>query len=180
MRISGGVFKSRQLSVPSGSRPVSFRVRKSCFDIVGDQIPGRKVLDLFSGSGALGIEAISRGAREAVFVEAKAASLAVIRRNIISLGLGSVSRLIRKDSFLAIAHFFKRKEYFDLLFLDPPYYKGMLRKALQALEEYDIVAPSGYIIGFCYLKDDFLKKSEKFSLISRRNYGQTSLLIYRR
>ncbi len=180
MKISTGKFKGRNIIVPSDIRPVSLKVRKSCFDILGDEISGRKVLDLFAGSGSLGIEALSRGASGAVFIELKGKCTEAIANNISSLYSEYDFGVYQKDVFTSIKDFWAKKEHFGVIFLDPPYYKGMLIKALQLLEGYDILAPSGYVVGFCYEKDPFLEAAKKFSLILNRKYGQNRLLIYRK
>lgn len=180
MKILGGDFRSRDIIVPEGIRPVSLRVKKSCFDILRGEIEGKKVLDLFAGSGSLGIEAVSRGAERCVCVDYGKNCVAAIKKNFCSLDIKIQVRIYLKDVIAAIKYLFGHKEKFDIIFVDPPYYKGMLIKALQALEEYDILAFSGYIVAFCYVKDEFVKESSKFSLIMDRKYGQTQVLIYRK
>jgi 16S rRNA (guanine(966)-N(2))-methyltransferase RsmD len=180
MKILGGKFKGRNLLVPSGIRPVSLRVRKSCFDILRGEVEGRRALDLFAGSGSLGIEALSQGASEALFVDSSQASVAAVRKNLTTLKIDPREKVLLKDSASAIKDFHAYRVSFSLIFLDPPYYKGLLTKALQLLEEYDIVSPSGYIVAFCYVKNDFIQARKGFSLIVQRKYGQTLLLIYRK
>ena len=180
MRILSGRFKGRNIIVPSGIRPVSLRVRKSCFDILKGEIQGKRVLDLFGGSGSLGIEALSQGAEEAIFLDSNRRCVAAIRKNLAFLGLNPKEKVILKDSASGIKDFFTYKESFDIIFLDPPYHSGLLTKALQLLEEYDIVTPSGYIVTFCSTKDDFVQARRGFSLIVERKYGQTLFLVYRR
>jgi len=180
MRILGGKFKRRNIIVPSGIRPVSLRVKKSCFDILKGEIQDKRVLDLFGGSGSLGIEALSQGAKEAIFLDSDRRCVAVIRKNLTSLGLSPQQKVILKDSASGIKDFSTYKERFDIIFLDPPYHSGLLTKTLQLLEEYDIVSPSGYIVIFCYTKDDFVQARRGFSLIIEKKYGQTLFLIYRR
>ena len=180
MRILGGKFKGRNIAVPPNIRPVSLRVKKSCFDILKDEVSEKRVLDLFAGSGSLGIEALSRGAGEAVFVDSNSKCVAAIRKNLSSLGVSFQEKVFLKDSASGIKDFFTYRENFDLVFLDPPYYQSLLTKTLQLLEVYDIVTPSGYIIAFCYTKDDFVQTGERFSLIVNKKYGQTLLLIYRK
>ena len=180
MRIFGGRFKGRNIIVPSGIRPVSLRVKKSCFDILREEIQDKRILDLFGGSGSLGIESLSQGAKEAIFLDSDRRCVAAIRKNLNSLGLNPQQKVILKDSASGIKDFFTYKESFDIIFLDPPYHSGLLTKALQLLEEYDIVAPSGYVVTFCYSKDDFVQARRGFSLIVEKKYGQTLFLIYRR
>lgn len=179
MRILAGVHKGKNISVPAAIRPVSLIMRKACFDILGEEIKQRRVLDLFAGSGSLGLEALSRGAREATFVDKNKNCLTAIEKNIHTLGEIHRTRSYLKDAFIALRQFHQSNEQFDIIFLDPPYYHGILTKALQALQEYGIVTPSGYVAGFCYEKDDYSKMSKTFSLIIRRNYGQSTLVIYR-
>jgi len=180
MKILGGEFKTRNIFVPKGIRPVSLRVKKSCFDILKDELEGKRVLDLFAGSGSLGIEAISRGASEATFTDSSPKCIVAIKKNLSSFAINDKSRTYIRNYLQAIKGFAAKKEQFDIIFLDPPYYKGMLRKALQALEEYDIVAPSGYLVAFCYRKDEILEQSEKFTIIVDKKYGQTIVLIYKK
>lgn len=180
MRILGGKFKGRNIAVPSGIRPVSLRLKKSCFDILRDEVEDKRVLDLFGGSGSLGIEALSRGAKDALFLDSDRRCVAVIRSNLSSLGIDSRQKVVLKDSASGIRDFFTYKEKFGLVFLDPPYYSGLLTKTLQLLEEYDIVSPSGYVVAFCYVKGDFVQTRKGFSLIVEKKYGQTLFLIYRR
>jgi len=155
-------------------------MRKACFDILGQEINGRRVLDLFAGSGSLGLEAFSRGASEVTFVDKNQTCLAAVEKNIEMLGEFHRAKLYLKDASIALKQFHQNKIQFDFIFLDPPYYHGILTKALQALEEYDIVTPSGYVAGFCYEKDDYSTMTKTFSLIIRRDYGQSTLVIYRK
>ncbi|MCF7908709.1 MAG: 16S rRNA (guanine(966)-N(2))-methyltransferase RsmD [Candidatus Omnitrophica bacterium] len=178
MRIVSGKLKGRKLVAAGKTRPVSERIRKSCFDILADEVQDKKVLDLFAGSGALGLEALSRGAKECIFVDSSNSAKGAIKKNILSLNLEAETELYLKDAFLAIEAFYRRQERFSLVFLDPPYYRQMLTKALQRISEYDIVCPSGYLVAFCYEKDDFVTEISGFSLKVNKKYGQTVLLIY--
>ena len=134
MRIVGGRLRSRPLAGPKSDavRPTSDRLREALFNILthayGDPVTGARVLDLFAGTGALGIEAISRGAAHALFVDEGVEARALLRANVESLGLGGVTRIFRRDATkLGPAH---PVEPFDLVFLDPPYGKGLAEKAL--------------------------------------------------
>lgn len=178
MIITRGDLKGRGIVCPSGIRPVSSMVRKACFDIISQAVDGARVLDLYAGSGALGVEALSAGAKEAVFVDIESTCLDAIKKNISLLGLSIRAEIYLKDSAKAVLDFYNSQEKFDFIFIDPPYYKGILRKILQEVEVYDILAPSGYIVGFCYIKDEFLRESSKFSLTRKKKYGQTYLLVY--
>ncbi|MDD4954991.1 MAG: 16S rRNA (guanine(966)-N(2))-methyltransferase RsmD [Candidatus Omnitrophica bacterium] len=178
MRVILGSLKGRPLKVPPGIRPVSNMVKKACFDILSDVIEGKRVLELFAGSGALGIEALSLGAKEASFVDVERKSIAAIKENIASLGIEEKARVYLKDAASAINDFHVYREQFDLIFLDPPYHEAKLINTLQNLEDYDILAPSGYIVSLMFIKDEYTKSSSKFSVVLEKKYGQTLLLVY--
>jgi 16S rRNA (guanine966-N2)-methyltransferase len=134
MRVVGGRLRSRPLTKPKSNavRPTSDRLREALFNILmhacDDPVTGARVLDLFAGTGALGIESISRGASYALFVDEGVEARALLRTNVESLGLGGVTRIFRRDATrLGPAH---PLEPFDLVFLDPPYGKGLAEKAL--------------------------------------------------
>jgi 16S rRNA (guanine966-N2)-methyltransferase len=139
MRIVGGSLRGRTLAAPKSMaiRPTADRLRESLFNILahayGDPVSGARVLDLFAGTGALGLEALSRGAVFALFVEEGAEARALIRENVAALGLGGVSRIFRRDATrLGQAH---PIEPFSLVLLDPPYGQGLAEKALASARD---------------------------------------------
>src|SRR3978361_1423772 len=139
MRVVGGRLRGRNLASPASReiRPTADRLRESLFNILihayGDPIENARVLDLFAGTGALGIEAISRGARFALFVDNGAEARALLRNNVEALGLGGVTKVFRRDAGdLGPAH---PVEPFSLVFLDPPYGKKLAEKALASLRD---------------------------------------------
>src|ERR1700760_2704931 len=139
MRVVGGRLKGRNIAAPSSRdiRPTADRLRESVFNILthayDDPIQDARVLDLFAGTGALGIEAVSRGAKFALFVDNGAEARALLRNNVEALGLGGTTRIFRRDATnRAPAH---PVEPFSLVFLDPPYGKGLGEKALASLRE---------------------------------------------
>ena len=134
MRIVGGRLGGRTLAGPKSQaiRPTSDRLRESLFNILahahGDPVTGARVLDLFAGTGALGLEAMSRGAAFTLFIDDGAQARALIRQNVEALGLGGITRIFRRDATrLGAAH---PNEPFGLVFLEPPYRKGLAEKAL--------------------------------------------------
>src|SRR6516164_2149878 len=139
MRVVGGRLKGRGLASPASRdiRPTADRLRESVFNILvhahDDPIAGARVLDLFAGTGALGIEAVSRGAAFTLFVDNGAEARALLRNNVEALGLGGVTKIFRRDATdLGPAH---PVEAFSLVFLDPPYGKGLAEKALASLRD---------------------------------------------
>lgn len=123
VRVSGGAWRGRALRTVAGTavRPTPAKLRETLFDLIGPAIAGARFLDLCAGSGAVGIEALSRGAAAAVLVEGHAASAAVIRRNLAAVGAGPAARLVQADAVRAIALLARAGERFDAAFLDPPY-----------------------------------------------------------
>src|SRR5262245_58874690 len=150
MRIVGGRLGGRTLAAPKSQniRPTSDRLRESLFNILahryGEAIAGARVLDLFAGTGALGLEAMSRGAAFALFVDDGAEARALIRQNVEALGLGGVTRIFRRNATrLGAAH---PNEPFGLVFLDPPYRRGLAEKALASLRDNDWLARGALVI----------------------------------
>lgn len=151
MRIVGGRLKGRGLQTPrtQGIRPTSDKVRESIFNVLmhsneAPSIEGAKIIDLFAGTGALGLEAVSRGASYALFVEENASARAVIRENIEALGLQGVTRIFRRDA-TRLGPAGARDQY-ALVFLDPPYGKGLAERALAALSDGGWLTPNAVIV----------------------------------
>ncbi len=150
MRIVGGALRGRALSAPRSQsiRPTSDRLRESVFDILAhrfdDPVTGAAVIDLFAGTGALGLEALSRGAARALFVDDGAEARALLRANIETLGLGGVTRVFRRDATKLGAA--PPGESFSLAFLDPPYGKGLAAPALAALIEGGWLAKDALVV----------------------------------
>ncbi len=139
--------RAARAATPVGDalRPTSDRVREALFGRLGD-LDGARVLDLFAGIGALGIEALSRGAAEAVFVERAAPALAALRANLASLGLEAVARVVRGDAATVAARLGRAGERFDLVLLDPPYASRQAAPALQALVASGALAPHATVV----------------------------------
>ena len=180
MRIVGGRFRGRALKGPSSQaiRPTSDRLRESIFNILahgyGDAVENARVIDLFAGVGALGLEAISRGARFALFVDDGAEARARLRENVETLGLGGVTRIFRRDATkLGDA---PAGEKFDLAFLDPPYGKGLAPRALHALIGGGWLADGAICIVEEEVGEDIALPAG-FSLLDRRAYGDTQIVI---
>ena len=179
MRIITGQFRSRRLVAPKAIRPTEGRVRKALFDILGD-VSGLRFLELFAGSASVGLEALSLGAEEVVFVEAQKQACTAIEANLKSLGCEARARIICQDAFRAMEKLGPQGRKFDLIFLDPPYYRGMAEKMLQILGEYDILHHSGYIIIQHYKKDPLAPEAGKLILWRKEQYGDSFLSFYKR
>lgn len=182
MRIVGGEFRGRALKGPSSMavRPTSDRLRESLFNILahgfGDLLDGARVIDLFAGSGALGLEALSRGAGFALFVDDGAEARALLRANIETLGAGGRTRVFRRDATkLGVA---PPGEPFTLAFLDPPYGRDLAPRALGSLREGGWLAP-GALVVVEESADATLEPPAGFETIERRQYGDTQVLFLR-
>jgi 16S rRNA (guanine966-N2)-methyltransferase len=182
MRVVGGRLRSRPIAGPKsdGLRPTADRLRESLFNILahayGDPISGARVLDLFAGTGALGIEAISRGAAFALFVDDGVEARALLRDNVGALGLGGVTRIFRRDATrLGPVH---PLEPFTLCFLDPPYRKGLAEKALDSARDGGWLA-RGALVVVEEATDAAFKTPEGYEDLERRTYDDTELVFLR-
>jgi len=182
MRVVGGRLRSRTIAGPKGDglRPTADRLRESLFNILahgyGDPISGPRVLDLFAGTGALGIEAISRGASYALFVDDGVEARALLRDNVESLGLGGVTRIFRRDATkLGPVH---PLEPFSLAFLDPPYGNGLAEKALASARAGGWLTP-GALAVVEEAADAGFAAPDGFAELERRQYDDTELVFLR-
>ncbi|WP_137151093.1 16S rRNA (guanine(966)-N(2))-methyltransferase RsmD [Devosia sp. FKR38] len=178
MRIVAGKFRGKQLISPSDDsiRPTADRVRESMFNILASRLgpvfDGLRVLDLFAGTGALGFEALSRGAAHATFVDIGAEARGLVRDHIEAFGVGGITKLLRRDATdLGVPGTFGK---FDLVFLDPPYGQGLGEKALMGLLAHGWLAPDVVIV-FEESVDAEVAIPEGFVLDDRRVYGSAAL-----
>jgi 16S rRNA (guanine966-N2)-methyltransferase len=182
MRVVGGRLRGRVLAGPKSQtiRPTADRLRESLFNILvhayGDPVAQARVLDLFAGTGALGIEALSRGAAFALFVDETAEARAIIRENIAALGLGGVTRIFRRDATRLGAAY--PVEPFSLAFADPPYGRDLAAAALVAASNGGWLAPNALIVVEEAAKSGFALP-EGFSELERRVYDDTELIFCR-
>ena len=182
MRVVGGRLKGRNIAAPSSRdiRPTADRLRESVFNILlhayDDPIEGARVLDLFAGTGALGIEAVSRGAAFTLFVDNGAEARALLRNNVEALGLGGVTKVYRRDATnLGPAH---PVEPFALVFLDPPYGRGLAEKALASLRTGGWLAPDALLV-VEESKAANVAAPEGFEELERRAYDDTEFVFLR-
>jgi 16S rRNA (guanine966-N2)-methyltransferase len=183
MRIVGGTLGGRRIAVPSGreTRPTSDRVREAVFNVLAHGIAdfsleSARVLDLFAGTGALGFEALSRGARFCQFVDDEAEARGLIRRNADALGVIGKCKIWRRDATLLGRS--APQPPFDLVFADPPYGKGLGEKALASLVAGDWLAPGAVVVLEESSAAEVAAPAE-LSLIDRRIYGDTQVMFYR-
>ena len=179
MRVITGKARGIQLKTPDGmqTRPKADRVKEALFSIINFDVPGAKVLDLFGGTGQLGIEALSRGAESAVFVDAREDSCKIIRENLRRTKLEQQSKVIRSD-YLDYLH--RCKERFDIILLDPPYAEAYLENALKCITEIDILQTDGIIVTERPLGKDLPFEYDGLSRSKDYKYGNTLLTLYRK
>lgn len=182
MRIGSGALRGRKLRTPKGqeTRPTSGRLKKSLFDVLAAELPEASVLDLFAGAGALGLEALSRGAASAVFVERGRRAAEAIRENIETLGLSERAHVVKADVRAALSKLSDTEPRFDVVFADPPYAGGDVERTLSALGESSILGESALVVVEHHhkleLRDDFGALRRERTLKS----GESCFTLYRR
>lgn len=158
-------------------RPTPQRVRESLFSVLGDRVEGARVLDLFAGSGALGLECLSRGAASAVFVERDRAVAAVLRQNVESAGAARCQVLVREASS-AVRDLGRQGARFDLVFLDPPYGRGLVEPTVEALGAAGLVAPDGLVVVDHPAGEPPGPRIGSLVLVDRRVFGDTAVAMF--
>jgi len=183
MRVTAGKFGGRALVAPDDARvrPTSDKVRQAIFNIlshndfgVGFKLEGARVIDLYAGTGAMGIEALSRGARYCLFIDDEAESRALIRANVEAFGLTGVTKIWRRDATDLGERSMDRP--FNLAFLDPPYWKNLIAPTLASLRGGDWLAPNAIVIAEM-AEDETLVAADGFIILDNRLYGDTRVII---
>ena len=179
MRVIAGNLKGRKLSAVKGdnTRPTTDQIKENVFNLMGQFFTGGVVLDLFAGSGALGIEALSRGMDRALFVDLNQNAIRVIKENITSLQLGEQTAVYRRDAFSALKQFAKSGVKFDMIFLDPPYGKVSLTKLLDNIIKSDLLNANGLVMCEHRAGDFVSYDALKFTKIRQQMYGTIEILI---
>jgi len=181
MRVIAGDLKGRRLmAVPGNStRPTTDKVKESVFNIIGPYFDGGAVLDLFAGTGALGVEALSRGMQRAVFVDQDPKALRVVRQNVEACRLQDRVEIYRNDARRAIAVLAKQKKRFELVFMDPPYHLDLLPGLAASLIQQDLLAKGAVIVAEHSVERKLPDQIESFFCWKAVAYGEISVSIYR-
>ena len=179
MKITSGEYKYRKIEVPKGIRPTTEKVREAIFSMINQWLPGANVFDMFAGSGAMGLEALSRGAEKCTFCEASRANFKVLLSNIAGCGAGDRSVVINKDYKAAIAGIAGDKTKLDIVIMDPPYDQtDYYVTAMEMLQEYDLL-DDGSIVVCEHLYDNKLSDTyEKLEKIKAKKYGSIGVTVY--
>ncbi len=183
MRIIAGEYRSRKINMPkdAGVRPTKDRIREALFNIMSPVIKDAVVLDLFAGSGAFGLEAISRGAERAVFVDVSAGCIETIKSNISALGIGSQKvDVVKGDAMRTLSGLERRGELFDIVLADPPYYEDMVKKCLIKLDAYAILTQNCIVVCEHHRNDALPEGLKNLTLFRTATYGDIDLSFYKR
>ncbi|WP_135547058.1 16S rRNA (guanine(966)-N(2))-methyltransferase RsmD [Paenibacillus cymbidii] len=181
MRVISGTAKGRPLkAVPGmGTRPTTDKVKEAVFSMIGPYFDGGQTLDLFAGTGGLGIEALSRGMERAVFIDIEKTSIGVIRHNLQATGLEQRAEVYRNEASRAIAALAKREIRFDLVFLDPPYKLRTLDQLMQKLQEADLLATNACVVAEHDTETTYSDTVGGLVCVRRSVYGETAITVYR-
>lgn len=181
MKVTGGSLKSRVLLTPSSAvtRPTSERLRQTVFDILQSTIEAADFLDIFAGSGAMGIEALSRGAKHATFMENHPSALRCLRQNLAQLGLESQATVLHFDARTSLRKLIEKKSSFDFIYIDPPYLKHHLQKqVLLLIDDSNLLKTDGTLFMEIGSKTS-LPSLEKLKLETKRSVGSSQLFQYK-
>ncbi|OAT81833.1 16S rRNA (guanine(966)-N(2))-methyltransferase RsmD [Desulfotomaculum copahuensis] len=179
MRVIAGTARGRRLKAPRGwpGRPTADRVKEALFNILAARVPGSSFLDLFAGTGNVGIEALSRGAERAVFVEKDGRAVRAIEENLAATGLEGRAQVLKRDMPAALAEMAGRN-CFDLIFVDPPYGRALEKKALDLIGGNGLLASGGWVIVESGKREILPREAAGLILFRQERYGDTMLSLY--
>ncbi|KMT21468.1 16S rRNA (guanine(966)-N(2))-methyltransferase RsmD [Clostridium cylindrosporum] len=182
MRIISGSAKGRKIKTPDGldTRPTSDRVKESVFNIILRYVFDANVLDLFGGTGNLGLEALSRGANQCIFVEQNKKAYNTLRENISDLGFGEKAVTYNKDSFSILNQLAIEGKSFNLIFLDPPYGKGYVEKSIEEIDKLNLLEEDGLIVSEYDNVDNVSEKIGNFEVYRTEKYGRVRISFWRK
>ncbi|TXK77490.1 16S rRNA (guanine(966)-N(2))-methyltransferase RsmD [Paenibacillus sp. N3.4] len=182
MRVISGTAKGRPLkAVPGiGTRPTTDKVKEAIFSMIGPYFEGGQVLDLFAGTGGLGIEALSRGMDKAVFIDIEKKSIETVQANVQAAGFKDQAEIYRTDASRALKALAKRGQQFELVFLDPPYKLKLIAELVSSMEGQNIIVANTTIVVEHDAKDVLKETLGSFQQQRRADYGDTAVTIYKR
>lgn len=180
MRIIAGKARGRKLLSPPTyeTRPTLDRVKESMFSMIQWNIPNAVVIDVFAGTGSLGLEAASRGAKECYLVDKSPVTFPVLKKNIESLGFGDFCHALNTDAYSALRSLASRGKVFDLMFIDPPYMKNLIPEAIEIIEEKNLLKEDGLIVTKIDSSEEIFEGTEKIKLTKVKKYGNTTVCFY--
>ena len=175
MRVIAGKYKGRTLLCPSGLRvrPTADPMRETIFNLLGDAVDGSRALDVFAGVGTLGIEALSRNAREVHFVERDRTALRYLRKNLDGIAVKEEAAVFAGDAFRVMKRLHAEGRMYDLFFCDPPYGEDLTQRVLSQESESPVVEPGGMLVIQRHAKDGVDRSHPRYALVKRRVFGDT-------
>ncbi|MBQ9016031.1 MAG: 16S rRNA (guanine(966)-N(2))-methyltransferase RsmD [Firmicutes bacterium] len=178
MRVISGIYKGRKLESPENYdiRPTTDKAKEALFSILYNELPGARVLDVFAGTGALGIEALSRGAAECIFVDGSRQAVALTKRNLAHCGAQENARVLAGDYRKVLSGL---SGAFDIILMDPPYNKGLLADAMEIISQRGLLAEEGVIVCEHRKEEELPERIGGFTREKERRYGIVKLSIYR-
>ncbi|OPX25548.1 MAG: 16S rRNA (guanine(966)-N(2))-methyltransferase RsmD [Candidatus Latescibacterota bacterium] len=182
MHIIAGAFRGKRLWTPHGqvTRPTSAKVKEAIFQILADELIGAQGLDLFAGCGGLGLEALSRGVEEVIFVEHSKMAARVLRKNLTALGCADRGRVVQQHVLKFLRRPALRENSFDLIFADPPYRRHLLKDTLTLIAERNLLSQQGTLIVERWKKDVLPERIGSLHGFLERTYGDTNVTFWRK
>ncbi|MEK6645156.1 MAG: 16S rRNA (guanine(966)-N(2))-methyltransferase RsmD [Candidatus Firestonebacteria bacterium] len=180
MRIIAGYAKGRQIkSIPGlSTRPLLEKVRGAIFNILRNEIMEKEILDLYSGTGSIGLEALSRGAKSIIFIDNNLVCVQTIQENLKNLGFADYATVYKNDIEKALAIIARKEFKFDIIFIDPPYLKNLCEMNLKLVEKINILRNSGIIVIHHHKKEILPEKFKNIYLSDKRKYGDAIISMY--
>ena len=179
MRVISGKSRGCKLKSPEGlsTRPTTDRIKESLFNILAPDLYDCRFLDIFSGSGSIAIEALSRGAKEAVLIDSSDKAMAVIKENLMHTKLSENAETMKSDVFAALKVLGSKERKFDIIFMDPPYAAGLYKKVLETIVQYELLADDGYIVAEQSAEDE-VQEADGLENYRIKDYKTTKMAFY--
>jgi 16S rRNA (guanine(966)-N(2))-methyltransferase RsmD len=182
MRIISGKARGRKLLSPEGygtTRPTLDRIKEAIFNIIQFDVPGSKTIDLFSGTGSLGLEAASRGAEKCILIDKSPETFKYLVQNVNNLGFTDICECFNMEYNVVLDKIKEKNIVLDLIFIDPPYFKGLIPPAIDKITEYELLDKNGLIVTKIDSEEPIYEGNEKIILVDKRKYGNTTVCFYR-
>lgn len=181
MRIISGRAKGRKILSPATmeTRPTLDRIKEAMFSMIQGYIPDAVVIDVFSGTGSLGLEAASRGAKECYLVDKSPVTYPILKENVENLKFNDVCTTLNMDAYMALKSMVAKGKVFDLIFIDPPYLKNLIPEAMRIIDENNMLQKDGIIMTKIDAQEDIFEGTENIKLIRSKKYGNTIVCLYK-
>lgn len=181
MRIISGKAKGKKILSPETyeTRPTLDRVKEAMFNIIQVYVPEATVIDIFSGTGSLALEAASRGAKECYLVDKSPVTFPILKKNVENLKFQDFCTPLNMDAYAALDFVWKKGKKFDIIFVDPPYMKNLIPKALEIIDEKELLNKDGIIVTKIDTSEEIFQGTERLHLTNSRKYGKTTVCFYK-